>query len=190
MLPVIRVDMGDLTQDFVVWQGLEYGMRGWGKNMMRVFKTAYNGMSFQKTAALDRVINDIVGLSGDDFISIVTTWALRARLNVLMAHVKAVLLLFSVDNDLPRLMEFDDTLNVKMTYDGTQVKAIQGHLTEMYNAIKGFDSVKKTSAFVITLTTKYNDMAFVANAGTLAESVSANYILPPTHYHPVLLRLP
>jgi hypothetical protein len=190
MLPVIRVDMGDLTQDFVVGQGLEYGMRGMAKTIMRGTKSFVNGMSIQKNAALDRVINDILGLSGNNFNSIVTTWALRVRLNVLMAHVKAVLLLFSVNNVLPELEKFDDTLNVKMTYNDAQVQAIQGHMTEMYNAIKDFDSVKKTSSFVIMLETKYNDMARVANAGTLPGSAPMAYEFPPTHYYPVLLRLP
>ena len=197
MLPVIRVDMGDLTQDFVVGQGLEYGMRGMGKTIMRGAKSLVNGMSIQKNAALDRVINDIGSLNSAKFDLLLRTYALRARLNVLLMHVKEVLLLFSREDLSLALFPFQDKINVKMSYDETQVHSINAHLTDIYNAIKGLQSTKEISEFVSMLTTKYNDLARVATDGTPVGSVGIPadgaqmaYAFPTTHYYPVLLRLP
>ena len=190
MLPVIRVDMGDLTQDFVVGQGLEGGMRGWGKNVMRVVKAGLNGMSIQKTAALDRVINDIGSLNSAKFDLLLRTYALRARLNVLLVHVKEVLRLFSVEDVSTQLFPFQDKIDVKMIYNEAQVQSINQHMTDIYDAIRSLYSVKEISSLVIILTTKYNDLARVATDGTPAESAQMAYAFPPTHYYPVLLRLP
>jgi hypothetical protein len=187
-VPVIRVDMGEC----VAGERLEGGMGTWKKHFNRGFKTAMNGMSYQKNAAIDRVINDIAGLQKDDFYLIVSTGALRARLNVLMAHIKDVVQLFSVGDNPAVLKEFDETSNVTMMYNVEKVKIIQSLLTDIYDIVNSLDSVKKVPAFVISLSAKYNEMAAAAVAGTIliknvSDGVTSAYTVPITHCYPVLI---
>jgi hypothetical protein len=193
MLPVIRVDMGDLTQDYVVGRNLEVkvSFRGIVKNVRRAYESHAKDITFAQTTALDRVMDDIVMLYKDSHFSVMSrTGALRASLNVLMGHIKEVLELFSADATALKLDAFDVSSNEIMMYTDENVSKIKEHMKEIYDFIQGLKSFRNAPAFVIALSIMYNQLATAAQAGIPAKRNPSQPVSMQSTHYPVLLRLP